>query len=83
MSKNATGLTEVTIGRIVHFHVGDDSDERLKSNGASVLPAIIVRVNSENNANLKVFTDGPEDVWVTSASRGREANQWWFHRDKG
>ena len=74
-------MTEATIGRIVHYHVGDLSDERLKNNGASVLPAIIVLVNSENSANLKVFTDGPEDVWVTSASRGKEPNEWWFSLD--
>lgn len=75
-------MTEPSIGRIVHYHVGENSvDARLKNNSASVLPAIIVSVNSEDNANLKVFTDGPEDVWVTSASRGKEPNEWWFSLD--
>ena len=76
-------MIDAGVGRIVNYHVGDNSDERLKGNHATVLPAIIVRVWDDGKVNLKVFTDGREDVWVTSVERGLEADQWWHPLDKG
>jgi len=63
-----------TIGRIVIFNV----PEGLKSkvNFADQLPAIIVRVWSANVVNLKVITDGPEDLWITSVIEGSNENNW-------
>ncbi|MBL8820811.1 MAG: hypothetical protein JNL58_32640, partial [Planctomyces sp.] len=40
-----------------------------------VCPAIIVRTwgtDAHSAVNLRVFTDGPKDIWVTSASYNPE-----------
>jgi hypothetical protein len=63
-----------TIGRIVIFNVPEDI--RPKVNHAEQLPAIIVRVWSEDMVNLKVITDGINDIWITSVHKGDEVNQW-------
>ena len=65
---------KVTIGRVVIFNVPEDL--KPKVNFAEVLPAIVVRVWSDDVVNLKIFTDGPEDIWTTSIPKGTEPNQW-------
>jgi hypothetical protein len=65
---------ETTIGRIVHFNVPEDM--KPKVNWAEKLPAIIVRVWSNDCVNLKIITDGIEDIWQTSIPKGSDVNQW-------
>ena len=65
---------EPTIGRIVHFNVPEDM--KPKVNWAEKLPAVIVRVWSNDCVNLKIITDGVEDIWQTSVPKGTEVNQW-------
>ena len=65
---------EPTIGRIVIFNVPEDM--KPKVNHAEKLPAIIVRAWSEGVVNLKIITDGENDIWQTSVSQGNKPNQW-------
>ena len=57
-----------TKGRIVLYKL--DGLSAGKAGGHSyagdVVPAIIVQVWPDNRVDLKVFSDGPSDVWVTS-----------------
>lgn len=53
-----------SLGRIVIAHGLDPK----ANNGATEAPAIIVRVWNEHAVNLKVLTDGENDVWMTSVS---------------
>jgi hypothetical protein len=70
-----------SIGRIVHYkptggdraawsahgnHIGEDD----------LLPAIIVAVWSDEYVNLRVFLDGTESPWATSATLGEGEHQW-------
>jgi hypothetical protein len=64
-----------TVGRTVHYFPGESDSENIKNNfsegeigslKSAVLPAVIVRVWSDNCVNLKVITDGPVDEWKTS-----------------
>jgi hypothetical protein len=67
---------EPTIGRIVLFTLDEQNEKRItEENGnnatcSPVLPAVIVKVWSASCVNLKVLTDGPKDLWVTSVSFG-------------
>ena len=74
-----------TIGRIVIYNADnaqlkamEDSfkNTRKSCNIQSKLPAVIVAVWSDTLVNLKVFLDGQDDLWVTSASLGDGAYQW-------
>lgn len=61
-----------TVGRIVNFYPSD-IDNEARYNGAEVLPAIIVRVWSEETVNLKVLTDSDKgDLWRTSVTKRPE-----------
>lgn len=64
---------ELTIGRIVIFNVPEDM--KPKVNFAEKLPTIIVRVWSQDCVNLKIISDGMEDIWQTSVTKGDMANQ--------
>jgi hypothetical protein len=65
-----------TIGRIVIFNVPDYIKNGINGNKQDKLPAIIVAVWSETTVNLKVITDGQNDIWTTSVSQGDNVNQW-------
>lgn len=65
-----------TIGRIVIYNMPDYLKNGVNGNKSDKLPAIIVAVWSETMVNLKVITDGQNDLWVTSASQGDGPNQW-------
>ena len=65
-----------TIGRIVIYNVPDYVKNGINGNKQTKLPAIIVAVWSETTVNLKVITDGQNDVWVTSSSIGDGLGQW-------
>lgn len=67
-----------TVGRIVNYHVSENDSPELKNNFVvgEVLPAIIVRVWTGETVNLKVFTDGPVDVWKTSVVNGEAEGNW-------
>lgn len=54
---------KLRIGDIVQFHTGPDGK---RSNGASVHPAIICRVWSQDCLNLRVLYDGNDVGWETS-----------------
>jgi hypothetical protein len=69
------------------MYVPTDSDNQSNknSNKTSPLPAIIVNpwldqpgYIDEGKVNLRVFTDGPADIWVTSAvySETKEPGTW-------
>lgn len=55
-----------TVGRIVHYF---PHSREFEGNDSSPLPAVIVRVWSDTCVNLKVFTDGLNDVWKTSVTK--------------
>jgi hypothetical protein len=65
-----------SIGRVVHYNVTED--ERENCNYASVLPAMIVRVWSDECVNLKVLNDEKEDFWRTSAVLGDQEGEWFW-----
>lgn len=65
-----------TIGRIVIFNVPEYIMNGINGNKSSQLPAIIVAVWSETTVNLKIITDGQNDIWATSVSQGDGVNQW-------
>jgi len=65
-----------TIGRIVIFNMPDYLINSVNGNKQTKLPAVVVAVWSETTVNLKVITDGQNDLWVTSASQGDSPNQW-------
>lgn len=53
-----------SIGRIVNYVPTDKESEQW--NGVKILPAMIVRVHAPDMVNLKVFTDAPNNAWITS-----------------
>ena len=74
-----------TIGRIVIYNVTDAQKKAMEDsykntgkpcNIQSKLPAIIVAVWSDICVNLKVITDGQDDLWVTSSSQGDGPYNW-------
>ena len=72
-----------TIGRIVIFHLADYQKASVNGNKSDTLPAVVVKVWSPLMVNLKVMTDGQNDLWVTSVSQGDLANQWnWPVKDE-
>lgn len=62
-----------TIGRIVIYQAGAND---LCGIEGSELPAVIVRVHTDSYVNLKVFTDGRENQWVTSVLEGEGSRMW-------
>lgn len=54
-----------TVGRIVNYYPSKNDPNH---NSAEVLPAIIVRVWSNEVVNLKVINDGEVDFWKTSVA---------------
>lgn len=74
-----------TIGRIVIYNSTNEQLKAMESsykntgkscNVQSKLPAIIVAVWSDFMVNLKVITDGQDDLWVTSSHYGTGAGEW-------
>jgi len=65
-----------TIGRIVIFSMPDYLKVCVNGNKQDKLPAVIVAAWSDTVVNLKVITDGQNDLWVTSVSQGDNTNQW-------
>ena len=74
-----------TIGRIVIYNATnqqlDDMQNSYSKTGKgcnvqSKLPAIIVAVWSDVIVNLKVITDGQDDIWITSSHQGEGAGEW-------
>lgn len=58
----------MTIGQIVHF----------KNPNGEVVPAIVVKINSDNTVNLQVFQDhyGSQIQHKTSVKEGQDKNEW-------
>ena len=54
-----------SIGRIVIYKYSE-SEKCQHTNGATEVPAVIVRVWSDACVNLKLIEDGPQDSWRTS-----------------
>jgi hypothetical protein len=65
-----------TIGRVVIFNMPEYLKNSVYGNKQEQLPAIIVAVWGETTVNLKVITDGQNDLWATSVSQGDGPNQW-------
>ena len=65
-----------TIGRIVIYNTTDYFRNSVQGNKAKQLPAIVTAVWGETCVNLKVITDGVNDIWVTSAQQGNEEGYW-------
>lgn len=70
-----------TIGRIVHYRPTASEREAWAELGNPIgddqlLPAVIVRVWSDECVNLRVFLDGNESPWVTSATHGTDECNW-------
>ncbi len=63
-----------TIGRIVHYTLSENDIEANQVGSGNVkagdtVPAIIVRAwgtDPTSAVNLRVFLDGPKDLWLTS-----------------
>lgn len=55
-----------TIGRIVMYNMTQDDKNKINGNKMDVLPAVIVAVWGETCVNLKVISDGLNDLWLTS-----------------
>ncbi|WP_319228328.1 hypothetical protein [Draconibacterium orientale] len=68
------------LGQTVIFNVSEETGNSLQTLGCNKqtqYPATVVAVWSEECVNLKVQVDGTHpDLWITSAQRGTEANQW-------
>lgn len=62
-----------TAGRIVLY---TPMAGEFTGNDTSPVPAIITRVWSDECVNLKVFSDGPSDYWVTSVLLGEGYRTW-------
>jgi hypothetical protein len=75
---------EPRVGKIVLFNVDEYTQKQIVeaagegwgANTTPLLPAIIVKVWSGSCVNLKLFTDGKQDIWVTSVSQGTEPRTW-------
>lgn len=65
-----------TIGRIVEYNTSEDSRNKINGNKSKKLPAIIVAVWSDALVNLKVITDGNNDLWLTSVNLGEGEGCW-------
>jgi len=65
------------IGTIVIYHCDKEQKEK-KNNNQEYAPAIITTVWSDDCVNLKVLTDGDENLWLTSMMRGDSEYQWNF-----
>lgn len=65
------------VGDVVIYHVSP-SDSCERHNGASELPAVVVRGWGSQCANLKILTDGPSDTWKTSVLMGGLPGMWSF-----
>lgn len=67
-----------SIGRTVHFVVDSMTAQLLGGNHASgftrIAPATVVALWPNDCVNLKVFGDGPNDVWVTSVMYSEDVN---------
>ena len=61
-----------TVGRVVLYTPRTTDPDH---NNAEVLPAVVVRVWSDDMINLKVLNDGSEDFWATSVARNELAEQ--------
>lgn len=63
---------DVSVGRVVHFVYDESSAMQANQLGGNqvraghIEPAIIVRTWGGTTVQLKVFRDGPKDLWVTS-----------------
>lgn len=69
-----------TIGRIVIYTLSEHDKNSINGNTTDKLPAIIVNVWSDTCVNLKVITDGINDLWKTSvalANEGRSVPNTW------
>lgn len=67
-----------TIGRIVHY-IPSEKEKKIMAktgNKSDLLPAIITAVWSDDCVNLKVICDGTQNMWITSAQKGTDENNW-------
>lgn len=60
-----------SLGRTVLFRLDAQEPD---INGSRIHPAVITRVHGPSCVNLKVLTDGPEDLWRTSVTFLQEDN---------
>jgi hypothetical protein len=67
---------KATIGRIVEYNMTPDDQNQAQGSLVQKVPAVIVSVHNDTLVNLKVFTDGPTDFWLTSVVFGDEAGKW-------
>lgn len=81
---------EITLGDIVIYNLNDQQQleargnhmgygpdgEKANGDGYRKVPAVVVAVWSQGCVNLKVLTDGPNNVWAKSAGRGVNPGQW-------
>lgn len=69
------------LGEIVIYQVLSNDDCNVRHNHVDELPAVVVRVWGDDVVNLKVLTDGPHDVWMTSVQQGDEPGYWYRPQD--
>jgi hypothetical protein len=75
-------VKNATTGRIVQY-VPPSTDHPTANNGATVVPAIVTRVWTNNVLNLTVFADVRDAVPVTSVSHSvkGEPGTWHWHEE--
>ncbi len=80
-------MSNPTIGRIVHYRLSEQDVARLRDGGrdvgneahaGDVYPAMVVRTFGGTAANLQVFLDGPDTLWVTSRDHDEDTLGCWF-----
>lgn len=74
-------MDKPTVGRIVRYRVSPDEHERAtgyEPGGDSIIewPAIVTAVHNDTCVNLRVFSDGPKDLHLTSKTLGEEVGEW-------
>lgn len=81
---------EISIGRMVHYHLHERDVERIRQmNGSGnhhyvgqIIPLIVVVVwkhefgEGKPGVNGQAILDGDSSLWVTSAGEGTEPGQW-------
>lgn len=71
---SAIGIGDTVMFVLARHHIEKTGNS---NNGCPESPAVVVHVFSQDLVNLRVLCDGPETLWVTSATRGWGPGNWY------